>query len=46
VRGGLTDPIGPARIEGSFTAVNDPVRLREVLTSTRARTAAAVSVAQ
>jgi len=46
VRGGLSDPIGPASIEGSFTAVNDPVRLREVLNSTRARTAAAVSVAQ
>ena len=45
VRGGLSDPIGPARIEGSFTAINDPVRLREVLNSTRARTAAAVSAA-
>ena len=41
VRGGLTDPIGPARIEGSFTAVNDPARLHELLTATRARTAAA-----
>jgi hypothetical protein len=43
VHGGLTDPIGPARIEGSFTAVNDPARLREVLNATRARTAAAVA---
>jgi hypothetical protein len=44
-RGGLIDPIGPARIEGQFIAVNDPVRLREVLTATRVRTAAAVSMA-
>ena len=41
VLGGFTDPIGPARIEGSFTAINDGARLREVLTATRARTAAA-----
>ena len=41
VRGGLTDPIGAARIEGNFTAVNDPARLHELLTATRARTAAA-----
>jgi len=43
IRGGLTDPIGPARIEGSFTAVNDPARLHELLAATRARTAAAVA---
>jgi hypothetical protein len=41
VRGGLTDPIGPARIEGNFVAINDPQRLRKVLNATRARTAAA-----
>jgi hypothetical protein len=43
VRGALVDPIGPARIEGRFTAINDGERLRAILDSTqqRARTAAA-----
>jgi len=43
VRGALVDPIGPARIEGKFVAVNNGRRLIEVLNSTkaRARTAAA-----
>jgi hypothetical protein len=43
VRGALTDPIGPARIEGNFIAVTDPARVHEVLAATRARTAAATA---
>jgi hypothetical protein len=42
-RGGLIDPIGPARIEGKFVAVNDAARLRQVLSSTRARARTAAS---
>jgi hypothetical protein len=42
-RGGLIDPIGPAHIEGKFVAINDAARLREVLSSTRARARTAAS---
>lgn len=41
LRGGLSDPCGVSRIEGSFVAINDPEKLREILNNSRLRTAAA-----
>ena len=39
-RGTLHDPVGVARLDGSFTAVANDDRLEELLAATRARTAA------
>jgi hypothetical protein len=41
--GNLQDPIGPAGLTGTFTAVRDDARLRELLAATRDRTAALAS---
>jgi hypothetical protein len=40
-RGSLSDPIGMGKLEGTFTAIRNPNRVRELLAATRARTAEA-----
>jgi len=45
-RGALTDPVGPARIQGRFTAVKNPHRVQELLAAARARTAEASAAAR
>ncbi|MEO6436971.1 MAG: hypothetical protein ABIP55_14595 [Tepidisphaeraceae bacterium] len=45
-RGTLTDPIGVGRLSGTFTAVNNPARVQELLAAARARTADASADAQ
>jgi hypothetical protein len=42
-RGSLKDPIGPAQISGSFVAVNNDARARELLQDARSRTAMVAS---
>jgi hypothetical protein len=44
-RGGLSDPIGVGKLEGTFTAIQNPARVRELLTAARARTAEASAAA-
>jgi hypothetical protein len=45
-RGDLTDPVGPARLQGRFTAVKNPHRVQELLAAARARTAEASAAAR
>lgn len=40
-RGSLSDPIGMGKLEGTFTAIRNPDRVRELLAAARARTAEA-----
>lgn len=42
-RGSLKDPVGPAQISGSFVAVNNDGRARELLQDARSRTATVAS---
>lgn len=39
-RGNLSDPLGSARVSGTFVAINNDARVHELLDSTRARIAA------
>ena len=45
-RGALTDPIGVGKLEGTFTAVQNPHRVQELLAAARARTADASAAAR
>ena len=42
-RGSLTDPIGPARVTGTFVAQQDNERLQDLLAAIRARSAQVAS---
>jgi hypothetical protein len=43
---GMTDPIGPAVVTGKFTAINNPLRVSELQSSTRQRAAAVAHAGQ